>query len=168
MASDPNAKISREIEAAKALKAAIGSDAEDAALLSDMIEGETGLFELIDAMLNLHFSDVELLKGINDRKEALEVRQKRIKERVDYRKAKLEQALAIFGEKIERPEATLYLAKRAPALIVTDESEIPSQYWKQPPLKLNQDQIKKDLKEGVSIPGVTLNNSPETVTIRPR
>lgn len=166
--ADATQTIAREIEAAKALIASLGADAEDADLLEDMVEGETQLFELIDRLLDRHFQDVELVDGIKARKTALEIREKRIKDRISYRKAKLEQALSIFGRKIERPEATLSLVKRAPALIVTEEADIPSDYWKQPPPKLDEARLKRDLKDGVSIPGATLNNSPETVTIRPR
>lgn len=165
---DAALKISREAEAAAALRDMLGKDAEDAELLNDMIEGETSLFEMIDALLNYHFQDVELISGITERENALAVRKKRIQNRIEFRRAKLEQALAIYGEKIERPEATLSLVKRKASLIVTEESEIPSEYWKQQKPKLNEAALKAALKDGKQIPGVTLNNSPETVTIRPR
>ena len=103
-------RIAREIEAAKILREALGADADDAVLLHDMVEGETSLMEMIDGVVELIRQDQETLDGIANRKQDLDLRKERIAFRQSKRKAKIEQALAIFGEKtLQRPEVTLTL-----------------------------------------------------------
>lgn len=163
-------RIAREIEAAKALKAALGADAEDADLLEGMIEGETSLFEMLALVLDAVEREEELLSGIAARENVLKERKERIRYRQAGLKAKIEQAILIFGEKVELPEATLSLSKRAPKLLITNESQIPSQFWKRGDPVLDKAGLTAHLKalqpgEG-DVPGCELQPSPDTLTIR--
>ncbi len=161
--------ISREIEAARTLKEALGADAEDAELLSDMIEGETGLFELVDGVVELINQDQEVLDGIANRQKDLSDRKERVAWRQSKRKAKLEQALAIFSEKsIQRPEVTLTLRSNPDKLVIHDEAEIPSQFYKRGEPKLDKVGLKRVLKEGETVPGATLEPAPQSLQMRPK
>lgn len=169
--ADGVSQIGAEIEAAKALRLALGSDADDAELLSDMIEGETSLFEMIDLVLDVIQQDQELLDGITSRMDALRDRKERIRYRQAGRKAMIEQAMSIFGErKLERPEATLSLSKRADRLEIYDESEIPSQFFKRSDPVIDKKSLMDALKglspEDDAIPGARLTPSPDSLTIR--
>lgn len=163
-------RIAREIEAAKALKLALGADAEDADLLAGMIEGETSLYEMLDRVMDAIEREDELLNGIAAREAALKERKERIRYRQAGLKAKVEQAVLIFGQKIELPEATLSLSKRAAKLVITDESQIPSQFWKRGDPVLDKAGLTSHLKalgpEDAPVPGCELQPSPDTLTIR--
>ena len=161
----PEARIAAEIEAAKALRFALGSDADDEELYHIAIDGETSLNEMIDAIFANIQIDQELLDGIAARESDLAVRKARINERIQYRKAKIEQALLIYGEKIERPEATFSLSQRQASIVVTEEADIPSDYWKMKP-ELDRKALRKALEDGVAVAGACLNNAPQTLTVR--
>lgn len=166
MHRSPEARIAAEIEAAKALRAVLAADAEDAELYADMIEGETSLFEMIDAVYANIQLDQELLDGIKARENDLAIRKARVEERIGWRKAKIEQAILIFGEKIERPEATFSLAQRQPKLIVSDdESQIPTRFFKTS-VELDKAALLKAIKAGEVVEGASLSNAPQTLTIR--
>lgn len=161
---EPEQRIAAEIEAAKALRIALGDEASDEELYHIAIDGQTSLNEMIDAIYEHIQQDQELLDGIKARESELSERKTRIKDRQDYRRAKIEQALLIYGEKIERPEATFSLAQRQAKVIVTDEHAIPSDYWKLTP-ELDREKLRRDLADQ-AIPGALLNNAPQTLTIR--
>ena len=164
-------KIAREIEAAKALKAALGADADDAELLQDMIEGETSLLEMISAVLELIQQDQELIDGIKKRADDMSARKERIEWRQSGRRAKIEQALLIFGErKLELPECTLSLRKNASKLRIYSEDEVPSQFWKRKDPTIDRKSLTAALR-GLSendepIPGAMLEPSPDSLAIR--
>ncbi|WP_158085673.1 siphovirus Gp157 family protein [Henriciella aquimarina] len=167
----PDDAIARQIEAAKALKAALGADAEDAELLHDMIEGETDLFEMIDGVVDAIGQDKELLEGIAAREKDLRDRKERIKYRMEGRKAKIEQAMIILGDrKLERPEVTLSLSKRADKLVIENESDVPTQFFKRQDPVLDKKGLTAALKALTEtdepIPGARLEPSPDTLSIR--
>lgn len=161
----------REIQAAQALKVALGSDAEDSELLHDMIEGETSLFEMIDALADLIAEDQEMLDGIATREHDLKERKARLKSRQSQRRAMIEQSMTILEtKKIERPEATLSLARRADKVIIEHEEQVPSQYWITGDPKLDTKSLREAVKglapDDETIPGVRLEPQPSTLTIR--
>lgn len=161
----PEARIAAEIEAAKSLRLALGDEAEDEELYHIAIDGETSLNEMIDAILANIAIDQELLDGIAARESDLHVRKSRLNERIQYRKAKIEQALLIYGEKIERPEATLSLTQRRAKAVVNEDADIPARFWKAVP-QLDKAELLKALEAGEQVPGAVLSNAPQTLTIR--
>ncbi len=119
--------------AALALKeslAAIAGDDDD--LFADMIEGETDLFEIIDRLLERITLHKGLAEGVQRTIGDLRARQERFDARVDDDRVLIEQALTIAGlqKSIQRPTATIGLAKRQPRLVVDEEADIPADYWK--------------------------------------
>ena len=169
--SDGAAKINAEIEAAKTLKLALGEYAEDGDLLQDMIEGETSLFEMIDLVVDRIGQEQELIDGIQKRQDELAARKERIRYRQAGLKAMIEQAMQIMdAKKLERPEATLSLSKRAPKLVIYDEAEVPGQFFKRQDPKIDRKSLADALKAiedpRDAIPGARLEPSPQTLTIR--
>lgn len=159
------ARVAAEIEAAKALREALGSDADDQELLADMVEGQTSLFEMVDAIYAAMRDDQMLIDGIKAREDELAKRKRRLSDRYNWRKAKIEQALMVFEESIERPEATFTLARRPAKTIVTDEALIPSGFWEMKP-KLDLKALGDALKSGEPVPGAVLSNQTSTLSIR--
>lgn len=122
----------KEAQAVAALRASIAElDGEDDTLLIDVIEGQSNLFEILDALLLRRADSIGLAEGVGKAIERMEVRKRRFEARAEADKALVEQALVIAGVKtVERPIGTLTLARRAPKLHVTQESDIPAEYWK--------------------------------------
>lgn len=183
----------REAKAAAALRESLAATAGgDGELLVDMIEGETSLFETIDALLVSIHADTGIVSGISGMQEALESRKTRFQSRIERARALIEQALMIaeIDAPVERAGGTLTLAKRAPSLVVTDEAEIPSGYWKAGKPTLDKTALTADLREAAKaraaaleiedaaaraaalalltdpVPGATLSNAAPSLTIR--
>lgn len=154
-----------EADAARDLIAELNSD--DAALVHDMTEGETGLMEAIDAALDeIDGADVVIegckakIAQLKERADAAERRQERVR-------TLLEQAMLVAGlDTVKRPCATLSVSRRAPKPIYTDESAIPTRFWKQPDPVLDRAAINAAVKDGEAVPGVSLSNGGTSLTIR--
>lgn len=164
----PDYRIAREAEAAKAIRESLAKLGEtDAELLLDMTEGETSLFECIDALLLRMASDKALVIGTESVVSDLEERKRRVEKRIAFDRGLIEQAMAIAElPKIERPAATLSLSSRAPSLRVDDEAAIPAEFWTAGAPKLERKALTEALKEGRPIPGVALSNAAPSLTVR--
>ncbi|GCA53177.1 siphovirus Gp157 [Sinorhizobium sp. KGO-5] len=163
----------RQTEAAKALLVDLrnqGAD-EDAELVADTIEGETNLMEAIEeAIAELDECDV-LVTGLKAKETEFEARRKAIEKRAERIRALIEQAmLATEQTSMKTTTATIVLTKRAPALIVIEEADIPTKYWIAPPApapKLDKKALTADLREAkATIPGATLDNGSFSLTVR--
>jgi len=158
--------LHHEIQAATALKESLAAyDDED--LLRDTIEGETDLHELIAKVFASIDEDAILLAGIAERMEGLKARKARIEKAVERKRAMIEQAMSI-GEirSLTLPSGTLILASKPRALVVENEADVPSDYWKPQPPKLDKSALKAALKDGASVPGASLDNGGSTLVIR--
>lgn len=150
----------KEAQAVKAIKATLeaiasrpveGSEGsiltEDEQLLLDTVEGETGFFEACDLIMEKIADDQAMVAAIRDQESNLKARRERFAQRVEIRKALIEQAFIEADlPKVERPLGTLYLSNRARKVIVETESDIPAQYWKAADPVLDQKQLLADLK----------------------
>ncbi|WP_027991974.1 siphovirus Gp157 family protein [Sinorhizobium meliloti] len=163
----------RQTEAAKALLVDLrnqGAD-DDAELVADTIEGETNLMEAIEeAIAELDECDV-LVTGLKAKEAEFEARRKAIEKRAERIRALVEQAmLATDQTSMKLTTATIVLTKRAPALIVIDDADIPAKYWIAQPVpapKLDKKALTADLREAkAAIPGATLDNGSFSLTVR--
>lgn len=167
MTAEIDPKSIRHAEAVAKLKESLGAlAADDPDLMADSIEGETGFYEAVDAIVAGMDDDQILLDGIKARKDELASREARIKKRVEYRRGLIEQMMAVSGErKIERPTFTASLSARPVKPVINDEAEIPSQFWKSKPV-LDRTALNNALKNGESVPGACLDNGGESLTLR--
>ena len=180
----------REAKAAAALRESIIAMAgEDEELIADSIEGETSLFELIDGLLASMAADEAFISGLEAMIDTLKARKERFAKRIETSRELITQALAIAElPKVERPSATLTIAARAPAAIVTDEAAIPSTYFKAARPTLDKKALTDALRARAKalrelptdeeacasalaclppdIPGATLSNAAPSLTIR--
>ena len=140
---------------------------DDAQLLADMIEGSTGLHELIDEVIS-YVQDAESradgvmrrVRDLQDRKKRFETRSKKARELI----GRLMEAGNL--KKYEGDFATVSIKAKAPEPIILDESKIPAEYFVEQDPKLNRMLLRTAAKGGQDIPGVTLDNGGTTVTIR--
>lgn len=163
-------RLDRQAKAAQALvdtlRAREGD--EDAALVADMVEGETGFMEALDAAVaEIDACDV-IAEGCKAVEEKIATRRRRAEHRRDKVRAAIEQALLIaeIGEKVQRPTATLTLTHRKPALVVDDTADVPSDYFVPQPPKLDKAALRKAVENGATVPGCHLSNQMPTLTIR--
>lgn len=165
------AGLEREARAAAELVAMLKAEGHegDAELAHDMVEGETGLMEAIDAAISeIDACDV-IAAGCAAKIADLDARAKNAKARADRVRAMIEQAMALADlDTARRPCATVTLRKVPPKPIIEPdrESEIPSQFWKPQPPKLDRAAITAAAKAGETIPGVTMSNGGLSLTIR--
>ncbi len=86
-------------------------------------------------------------------------RQKRFEARAEQLRGLVFAALDALGEKkIEAADLTISLRAGQPAVIVTDETKIPDQYWRTE-RKISLSAIKDDLKQGVVVDGAEMANA---------
>lgn len=161
------AKLAREIEAAKVLKFALREELEDdLELLHNTLEGETSLFEMIEAVTELIARDEEAVNGIKERMDKLATRKNRHTKRRDGRRAMIEQAMSIAEvTSIPLTEVTVTLAKNPDKLIIKDEAKIPSKFWKPADPVLDKTALKKALKDG-PVEGAALEPAPMSIRIK--
>lgn len=165
---DNASRLQRETEAARILREQLADLADgDEAAIRDTIEGETNLHELIAKVIEDVAADEASVAGIAGHIETMEARKARLKKRIEFRRSAVLNAMAI-GEvkKIELPIATVSRQAVAPSVVITDEAQIPSEFWKRADPKLDKTAIKAALKDKREIPGATLSNGGETLAIR--
>lgn len=159
----------KEAQAVAALRESLRQmgEGEDEALLADSIEGETSLLEAIDKLLLAIAEDAGLEAGARAAAAKLEDRAERFAKRAESARAVIEQALMIAElDKLERPAATLSLVRRAAKVEITEEADIPAEFWKAGDPKLDKKALGAALKDGRAVPGACLSNSPPSLTIR--
>lgn len=158
----------REAEAARVLRESLAQvDADDDVLVLDMVEGETGLFEAVDALLRRIGENRAMVTGTDVELTNLADRKRRFEARIDADRALLEQAMMVADiPKLERPGATLSLSTRAPKVEVSVEADIPAEFWKVGDPKLDKKAVGEALKGGRAVPGACLSNAAPTLTVR--
>lgn len=163
--------LRRQTEAAKSLLANLRADGEDDAdLVADTIEGETGLLEAIGEALAGNDDDEALVIGLKAKEEQFASRRSAIQRRIERRTALIEQAMVATDQSTLRlPTATLTLAKRQPGLVLANEADIPARFWieqERPAPKLDKAALREALKAKEAVPGASLDNGSVSLTVR--
>lgn len=142
--------------------------AEDEAFASDIVEGETGLFEAMDMALE-RLQEIETLTAaIAARISDLAERKSRLTNQSEMIKAAIYSAMQHAElKKAERPLGTISRRAVPPKLVVTSEADIPAEFWKRADPTIDKRALLARLKEdGAMIPGAELSNGGETISIR--
>jgi hypothetical protein len=182
--------------AALALKESIAAVAtDDDELLTDMIEGETDLFEIIDRLIARRAENMALAAGAAQHIETMRGRRERFERLAEQDRTLITQAMLIAElPSVRRPIATLSLSARAAKLVIDDEAAIPSSFWKVGDPRLDRSALAEAVKassaaraeaiaalpedprardEAIAnlppeIPGAHLEAAPPSLTIRER
>lgn len=163
MSSDLHAdRIKREASAARSLIEEIASD--DSVLNHDLVEGETSLFEAIqEALLEADQCDV-IIEGCRVVEGNIAARREKAAERKKRIRGLIEQAMVVVGiDTAKLPTATVTVRKVKPKPIVSDEAEIPAEFWKQPDPVLDRAKINK---LEAAVPGIVMSNGGTSLQIR--
>ncbi len=135
--------------------------------LRDTLEGMTNLTDMLGAVLRSQLDDMALTAALRARIADMQERLARI----DARAAKKRELVTSTMEradirKITEADFTVSLRPKPPPLVLVDEKEIPEDFWKPQPAKLDRQGLIAALKAGRDIPGVTLGNSALTISVR--
>jgi hypothetical protein len=161
MNRDPRFAISQELEAKHTLLDQLRALAvEDPDFLTDLIEGETSLLELIAALDASIVADEILADGAKTVLEKLQTRKRAAENRIELKRRLLAHTLQQVGLKtLHTPTSTLILADASLKAIAVAPEDIPARWWKPQPPKLDQDGLtkairarEKALKEAEAIP----------------
>lgn len=158
-------KVSREAEAAADLLASLRGDNET--VQHDMVEGETGLLEALEAAI-VEMDDAEaIVAGCKDRIGVLADRKAQAERRIERVRGLIEQALhRVELPSIRLPLATLTVKETAPKPIYEDEAQIPARFWKTGNPTLDRAAVKSAIEAGETVPGVSMSNGGISLQIR--
>lgn len=159
-------RLHREIKAVEVLKAGLLAVTDDKEAIRDTIEGESSLSSLVQALLVSMDEDVMMADGLKVHIAGLQERKRRFDERIEAKKALIEQAMAVAEiPSIETFVATASFRATPATVIISDESAIPSEYWTPNAPSLDKAKLLAALKS-CAVPGASLSNGGRTIQIR--
>ncbi len=163
----PEHDIDRQVAAARDLVAMIGDQNDaDETLINDMIEGETGLIEALDRAVSAIRDSGVIEHGCKAEIDILDARRRRAQRRQETLRTAIEQAMVSVGiDSITLPTKTLSIVHRDGKAVITEEAEIPAEFWTPQPPKLDKAALNAALKER-SVPGAHLSNGTVSLMIR--
>lgn len=143
-------------------------DADEETLL-DTVEGLSDLDEVIAEIVRSRLDDLALVEALQRRRDEMQERLARLKDRAERKKAVIVEAMETAGlKKITREDFTLSLRPGTAGLQVIDETVIPETYWRPQPPKLDRLALVAALKQGDAVPGAALTNPMPTIALRTR
>lgn len=139
----------------------------DEETLSDTVEGMTDLAEMLAAVVRSHLDDVSMANALKERISTMQTRLSRLEERSRRKRELVASTMQRANvKKICEPDFTASLRNTPPAVILTEEDKIPSEYWKPQSPKLDRQSLLATLREGQPVPGAILGNGGSTVSVR--
>jgi hypothetical protein len=160
--------IGAQAQAAKLLLDTLHENfTDDADAAYTIVEGETSLLEVIDKALDRMAAIAAYQEGIDAAVERMKARSSRLEAQSERLKASLLMAMDTIGmKKLERPTATLSVAKVPDKVIVTSEADLPSGFLvEKTTVSPDRKLILQALKDGAELPGALLSNGGVTLRI---
>lgn len=193
--SDESWRLQKQLEAARVLREsyaeALGDDAE---AIADTIEGETSLFEKMEALLKSAREDRAMIEALDKMAEEIDARKDRFKKRYELKRSMIHSALQVAEvQSREFAIATVSRTKAKLKVHVTDEAFLPAKYFEPQPPKLDKRALDADAlardkalaeagkiedadarrsaieavaRENPPIPGIEISQGSENLTIR--
>lgn len=156
-------------EQAKQLLRALAISAdEDPELVHDMVEGETGLFEVFDRVV-ARVRELEAYeKAIGEEVATLKKRAERFKEQAETLRASMSNAMQEIGlKKCERATFTASIAKGRAGCEIVSEADLPVRFLvEKTEVKPDKKAILEALVAGQDVPGAVLKNGAPSLSIR--
>jgi hypothetical protein len=139
----------------------------DEETLNDTLAGMTDLPEMIAAVLRSALEDLALAKGLRGRVAEMQERLARLEDGAQ-KKRHLVASVMERAEmpKLVEPDFTVALRRTPPALRVLHEEDVPADFWRPQPPKLDRQAITTALRGGRLVPGAMLDNGGMIIAIR--
>jgi hypothetical protein len=138
---------------------------EDEELKEDMLEGSTDFRETMERLLRKTQDSIYLAKACQEAERDIHHRRARFEKRVEFGRELMKRLMEAANiRKLEFPTATLSLMNTPPQVVVTNEDELPEEFFrikKEP----NKTLIKQAL-EKTDVRGATLSNGGTSIVIR--
>ena len=135
--------------------------------LADTIEGLTDLHEILTAIIRAALADQALATGLEGRIGEMLARRDRLQDRAAKRRQIAKDVMVELDlKKLSAPDFTASIRPGTPALMVIDETAVPSIYWEPREPRLNRQGLAADLKQGAEIAGVALSNPEPVLSVR--
>jgi hypothetical protein len=149
MTKDPRFALAQELSAHQTLLDQLRAiAADDPEFLSDLLEGQTSLHELIGALDASIVDDEILAEGAKMAADKISGRRRAAETRIELKRRLLAHALHQTGLKtLMTPTSTLTVADAAIKAIPVAPEDIPARYWKPQPPKLDQDALTKAIRD---------------------
>ncbi len=147
------------------LQAAFPEADEDT--LRDTLEGLSSLPEALAVVVRSYLDDLDLAAALGMRIGDMQERLARFEQRAETKRELLTSVMEQANlKKLTEPDFTVSLRATPPSVVVTDETQIPQDYWKPQPARLDRQGISIALKGGFAVPGATLSNPDMTISVR--
>ena len=139
----------------------------DEETLLDTLEGITDLHEMIAEVVRSRQDDLAFIVAVKARISDMQERLARLDQRATTKKEIITSILERAGiKKITEADFTLTLRSTNPPLVVVEEKQIPEEFWKPQPPKLDRQGLIGVLKSGRDVQGATLGNGGVTISVR--
>jgi hypothetical protein len=140
---------------------------EDEDTLRDTLEGLSSLPEALAAVVRSYLDDLDLAAALGMRISDMQERLSRFEQRADKKRELVTSVMERANiRKLAEPDFTVSLRAVPPSVVVVDEAQIPQDYWKPQPPRLDRQGISAALKGGSAIPGAALSNPEMTISVR--
>ena len=140
--------------------------AEDETLRADTLEGATEINGILGKLVQEREAAYAMAEGVKVPVDDLRQRKARLERLGDgYGKA-IERIMNAAGlPKAVLPNATLSISNAPPSIVVSDEGQVPEQFWRVK-REIDKPAINAAAKAGEEIPGVTVSNGGTRLTVR--
>jgi len=147
------------------LRLAYPEIADDA--LRDTVEGLSDLSQILATMVRSYLDDAALATALRGRISEMEGRLARIEMRVDKKRGLVASVMERADMKtLREPEFTVSTRPTPRPLVIIDEAEIPEEFWKPQPSKLDRKRLLVALSSGQAVNGAALGNAGVTIAVR--
>jgi hypothetical protein len=164
-----NQMIARELTHYEYLRGQVQRDFPDVDqdTISDTLAGMTDLPEMIAAVLRSALVDLALARGLRGRLAEMQERLARLEDGA-HKKRHLVTSVMERAEmpKLIEPDFTVTLRRTPPALRVVHEDDVPAEFGRPQPPKLDRQAVTMALRGGRLVPGAMLDNGGTTIAVR--
>ncbi len=139
----------------------------DEQTLADTVDGLTNLTEMLGAVVRSQLDYQALASALRARIAAMQERLSRLESGAAKKRSLVTSVMErAHVMKLVQADFTASLRATQAPLILTDEANIPSDYWRPQPPKLDRQGLIRALKAGHTILGATLGNGGLTISVR--
>lgn len=143
------------------------TDPDDDQLLVDMIEGETNAYDLIRDILAWQDERGAFIEANKVARQRLAERNRRFSAQIETgNRALLKIMAAMDVRKLEMPEVTLSIARKAQGIATEGPMETLQPQYTRAKVEPDRASIKAALMKGETLPGWTLDNGGETLRVK--
>jgi len=141
--------------------------ADDAETLTDTLDGLHAGQDMVARLVRQSIEDKASVSALKELEATYAGRRSRLSARSEHQRDAAFDLMEALGErKITRPEFTLSISKGRSSVVISNPDILPNEYWRRPSPEPDKTKIGDALAAGQDVPGATLSNSPEKLTVR--